>query len=357
MNRVVSALLETGVPILIRNSEAETQATCRRKWYFSGALHRNLMPLGEPIAALWFGTGFHFSLEDFHGYNRFGDPRKAFTAYINAHREGELPPEWPELIDLADQMLGYYLDHWLPRRNDLETLWIDGVPQVEVRWEVPVPGTRVTATGTFDRVARDPWGRLVLVDYKTYKRQDSEKLEMDRQVSTYLWAANQLYGEVLGLYHYQFTKAKPEYPREIRGGGFSQDRSQSVTYALYHAALIEKYFTVPQSYVAFLNYLTQQETPDGDMLIRRTLATRSPVFLAHHALAISAQYGEMSDPNLPIYPAPGYNCKFCPFRQPCLATDLEADAEFLLQAGYVSRSQPVAWQARLEWPDGMVGVS
>lgn len=253
-------------------------------------------------------------------------------------------------------MLGYYVDHWLPRRDDLETLWIDGVPQVEVRWEIPVPGTRVTATGTFDRVARDPWGRIVLVDYKTYKRQDSEKLEMDRQVSTYLWAANQLYGEVEGLYHYQLTKAKPEAPKVVRGDKFSQDKSQAVTYAIYHKALIDRYGEVPQEYVAFLNHLTQQETADGDMLIRRTLAQRSPVFLANHARAIAAQYGEMSDPTLPIYPNPGYHCRLCPFKQPCLATDLEADVEFLLEAGYASRSQPVAWQRRLEWPDGTVGV-
>ena len=95
---------------------------------------------------------------------------------------------------------------------------------------------------------------------------------------------------------------------------------------------------------------------EGDGLIRRMLVRRDPRHLLHHEEYLVAQYREMADPGIPIYPNPGFSCKLCPFTTPCLAHESDADEEWLLAESTISRATPTAWMSRLVWPDGTVGV-
>src|SRR5438270_10658262 len=68
----------------IHNSDAALFQRCRRKWNWSSTLRAGLESLDAQPAALWFGSGFHFAMEDYHGYRQFKTPMDAFLAYVNA---------------------------------------------------------------------------------------------------------------------------------------------------------------------------------------------------------------------------------------------------------------------------------
>src|SRR5690625_880736 len=118
-------------PRVIRTSDRIQFKRCRRKWAFSSNLRGNLTYSGESPAPLWFGTGFHFALEDFHGYNRFGDPFKAFQAFAAASETADrksgtstVPTDLDELLELAKEMFRHYGD-WQENRREFETLRSD----------------------------------------------------------------------------------------------------------------------------------------------------------------------------------------------------------------------------------------
>src|SRR5690625_7371113 len=99
-------------PRIIRTSDRIQFKRCRRRWAFSSNLRGNLTYSGESPAPLWIGTGFHFALEDFHGYNRFGDHFKAFKAFAAASETADRksrtttgPTDIDELLALPEAML------------------------------------------------------------------------------------------------------------------------------------------------------------------------------------------------------------------------------------------------------------
>ena len=110
----------------IRTSDRRVFRRCLRKWNFQSSLRQNLTHKGtEQNINFWFGSAIHFSLEDYHGWNLFKDPRRAFHAYYNAFPEDELPNGAEAHYELGMSMLSYYLT-WLERHNDgpqFETAW------------------------------------------------------------------------------------------------------------------------------------------------------------------------------------------------------------------------------------------
>lgn len=335
---------------------------CRRKWNWASPLRENLIPKDASPSALWFGTGFHFALEDFHGYNRFGDPVKAFEAYYDACRPSERPEDADELLDLARGMLSYY-QIWLRHRNEFQTYWVDGVPQVEVDFEIPLPpeicelaGREIVYAGTFDRVVVDPYGRLWIMDYKTVKQFDTSKLETDPQISAYAWAAELIYErEVEGVVYMQFYKGYPQEPKVLQNGTLSKNKNQRTTHALYRRALLRIYGSpdrFPPDYVEFLNYLLDQESAEGDKFIRRDLVRRNGYSKETEYKKILDEVMDMLDPNLRIYPNPTRDCIWdCPFRSACLAMDDGSDWEYIIENDFMVREEvPQNWRQRIQWP-------
>src|SRR5690606_22826863 len=75
----------------------------------------------------WFGSAIHFAMEDFFGYNRFGDPVKAFQAYYAAFPTEERPLGADEHYYLGMGMLNYFKE-WYARHNadpQFQTVWLD----------------------------------------------------------------------------------------------------------------------------------------------------------------------------------------------------------------------------------------
>lgn len=242
----------------VRTSDRRTFRRCMRKWDFQSSMRQNLTHVGtEQNINFWFGSAIHFCMEDYHGYNKFQDPRRALYAYYHAFKEDELPLGAEMNYGLGISMLTYYLT-WIVRHNQqtgFETVWMNrdtfqpmekgeegAAPAVEIPFYIPLntyaivdATTKNTIAsfhydgdtqlntipqgwapenpvgqvyqfntfdvkvipiyyhGTIDRIVKDRYGRYWLWDYKTAKSADTAKLATDDQVSAYLWAARKLF--------------------------------------------------------------------------------------------------------------------------------------------------------------------
>lgn len=340
----------------ISNSERVSFRRCRRQWDWQHrGKYRNRY---DSKVHLWFGSGFHYALERYHGYG--DDPSVAWDQFVGAHTEDELPPR-PDVEEsnrLAYGMLEHYTMRWLPRRSDFRTWFLDGVPQVEIEFKHYVmdcpchtPAWPVYHVGTFDRVVVDPYGKLWVQDYKTTARFDTHKLDLDAQVTSYSLFAKKQWGlRFEGVLYTQFKKATSDYPKRLNNGSFSKDKNQNTTYAHYAQALLAEYGEVPPSYLPFLNSLAELETPNGDQFIRQDQVERNEYQLENEWQTIQDEFYDML--NSPrIYKNATKEChpKSCDFYTVCGEKDRGEDYQFTLTDEY---EQPLnnrmqTWRTRL----------
>jgi hypothetical protein len=378
----------------IHTSDRVLYRRCRRRWNWSSRIRENLVPVDSQASpALWLGSGVHFGLEDYHGYNRFGDPRDALIAYHKAWKKSELPPDDDVWLELGVVMLQHYVERWLPQHGHIgQTLWIDGEPQVEVVVQVPLgmwiwlPADRedpsygtvvyeepryeegwfeIVYDMTFDRVLLDDHDRIIVEDYKTAAKEfDTARLELDSQVGSYLWGGALLYGRAIeGACWTQFIKAVPQPLRWLeKKQRFSVDKSQRTTLSMAREQLVEHYGKgkVPDFYTDFLNELAADETPEGDRFIKRSVIYRNEANAASEERKLYQEIGEMlrafrpaDHPNaLPLYNNPTRDCSWdCAFRAPCIALDDGSDADSILSEDYEQwEGIKDDWRDRIRWP-------
>lgn len=387
-----------GEPLDIHTSDIATYKRCRRKWDWGSRIRGNLVVVDQPAnPAFWLGSGIHFALEDWEGYNRFGDPRKALIAYAKAYKKSELPDAWDTWLELGDGMLEHYVERWLPLRGRLPTYWLNGEPQVEVHVQVPLGLWMEMNTGTisegedppkgaeadgalwrevvydlsYDRVVIDEHDRLLIEDYKTAKDAfDTARLELDAQISRYYWSGRLMYGPQLeGAVWTQLIKHVPRQPEYLeKSKRFSLDKRISTTHAMYLGAL-EKHYgrgEVPELYLPLLNELASKETFEGDAFIRRNVIYRNEDSAISEERKLHAEVREIlrawlpaDHPNaLPLYNNPTRDCSWdCPFRAPCMATDDGGDAESILEDDYEQwEGLKDDWRDRIVWPKAKQGA-
>lgn len=344
---------------------------CRRKWGFSSSFRAHLQPKELESKHLWFGTGIHFAMEDYHGYNRFGDPVLAFDAYVKAFDTNALPIGAEELIPIGFDMLDYYTK-WLKRRNTYRTLWLPNeegilVPQVEVQFSLElaelseIAEFSVVYHGTIDKVVIDEDGKWWIVDYKTAAAIDVQKLATDPQISAYVWAAEQHYQhEIEGMLYLQMSKSPPQSPRILKNGSLSLAKDQRTTHAQFREALLKQFETpsqFPDKYVNYLNELAIQETIDGDRFIRWDRVRRNTAAKISTFESIVAEGKEMINPELYLYPNPTRDCIWdCSFRTVCLLMDEGGDWEAVLKEEFTERNETMkgeeeSWRNRVKWPN------
>lgn len=343
---------ETGTrPHVIRTTDRAIFKRCRRKWFWQSHIKARRVPKA-PQQALWFGIGFHYALDDFHGANYYGHPATALVAYVDAcHRlalqpgienpEHIYPPDAEEYKALGVAMLNHYADVWLPGKDLLETFVYNGQMQTEVDFEIPLPtkapdGRPVVYRGRLDRVVVDPDGRLWILEYKTAKAFRIYHFDTDDQISSYCWAASVLYPEyeVAGVVYQQFKKTVPSPPRELANGTLSCNKQQSTTAALYRKALLNKYGDIllaPNKNVEFLNWLLMQEDSESDRFIRRDKVYRNAHQIAAQGEKILIEVLDMVNPELSLYPNPTKDCEWdCPMQMACIAMDDGGDADAMI---------------------------
>ena len=421
----------------IRTSDRRTFRRCLRKWDFQSSLRGNWQPIGtEQNINFWFGSAIHFSMEDYHGENKFGDPRKAFWAYYQAFPADELPMGAEAHYELGMAMLSYYLT-WYKRHNDVtefETALVDPethqlydphvvkktdkleyaveqsfmlplntwvavdaqgnihevfnskisntnnfIPTVYMTMEgtamqtfnqneeITLDGVLCTIVpvnyhGTMDRIVCDKYGRYWILDYKTAKGADTNKLDTDDQISAYLWAFEKWFGiQPYGFIYLQLTKEAVQEPRRLKNGELSVDKKQKTTYSLLKQEIINDYGTVnaaPDKLIQFLNHMASIESPEGDRFIRWDFVKRTPEQIESTEKHILGELRQMLWRDLYCYPSPTRDCIWdCPCRDLCLALDRKDEAainEFMKNFEQRPRNEDGnldPWRENIPWPE------
>lgn len=350
---------------VIRTSDRISFKRCRRKWGFQSHLRHNLGP-HQKASPLWFGSGIHFALEDFHGLQQFGttltgpSASESFKAYVRAtykQARDTLPDDWKELTELGVHMMDYYQHQWLRYRDPLTTLVVDGIPQVEVNFRIPIPFDpeklaawgydEVVYSGTIDRVAIDEAGGLWLLEYKTAKAIASLHYQTDPQVGAYIWAARHIYPDyhINGVIYQQHRKQAPESPLVKTDGTLSTNKQMVTSHALYRDALIKLYGDIrkaPPLNIGFLNDLAKQEDTDPlrgrDKFIQRDPIYRNEQSGDAEGAQILMEVEDMLNPDLPLYPNPTRDCAYmCSFLDVCVSMNDGSDWESELAQGFQPR--------------------
>ena len=335
-------------PFILRTSDRMLFKRCRRLWGWLSHLQQGRV-LSESADYLWFGTGIHYALEDYHGLNLYEHPALAFMAYVHASRQAQiLPGTWMEHQQLGVALMCYYLEQWLARRDPLTTFEKDGIPQVEVNGvvdlEMKTPDGRDILYGfTLDRIVIDEHKRLWIVEYKTAKAIKIFNLDVDEQITAYCWAAWKLYGiPVAGVIYQQFRKNIPTLPKILATGKVSIDPKQHTSAALYAKLLTDMYGGVehaPKENIMAYNKLCAQEDEDKDRFIVRQRIERNQKQLDAFDIKVRMEIEDITNPNLPLYPNPTWLCDaMCPLQAACVAMDDGSDWQTILDAYSLSTS-------------------
>lgn len=400
----------------IRTSDRRTFRRCLRKWDFQSSLRGNWQHIGtEQNINFWFGSAIHFAMEDYHGENKFGDPRKAFWAYYQAFPANELPMGAEAHYELGMAMLSYYLT-WYKRHNDVtdfETALVDSETHqlynphqvkktdkmeyaVEQSFILPLNTYVAVDTngnirkaffnvqdpscisftyngiecdivpicyhGTMDRIVCDKYGRYWVLDYKTAKGADTNKLDTDDQISAYLWAFEKWFGiKPYGFIYLQLTKEAVQEPKRLKNGELSVDKKQKTTYSLLKQEIINDYGTVnaaPAKLIQFLNHMASIESPEGDRFIRWDFVKRTPEQIRSTEEHIMGELRHMLWDDLYCYPTPTRDCIWdCPCRDLCLALDRKDETavnEFMQNFEQRPRNEDGnldPWRENIPWPE------
>lgn len=211
-------------------------------------------------------------------------------------------------------------------------------------------GLPVTYGGRIDCLMEDDLGRLWLVDWKTAARLSGQEdgdspddfLQLEDQVTSYVWALWVLGIQVAGFIHHEMKKAFPEAPEpnkvQRKGCWYSVNKQQNTSYELYRETVAEGDPTgfASGAYDEFLDYLKAE----GIRFHSRKQVHRNETELKNAGKNIYLEALEMTDLNIRIYPSPGrFGCNFCAYRQPCLATNQGEDVEYLFLSNYEHRPQ------------------
>lgn len=334
----------------IRTSDRISFRNCQRAWKWGSLDMLGSSSIQEP---LWFGSAFHYALEDYHGHKHFGSAEAAFDAFVRAHDDANLalPDNVRELQDLAEDMLEYY-EKWLtqPHIDSYETVWYAGEPLVEVnfaiKWELEYASkmlkglleksgyNEIVYRGQLDRIVEDIYGNWWIMEYKTAAQYRHFHLETDPQVTAYLWAAQKILPQApVGVIYQQHHKSPPKPPRVLANGKLSTALTQNTSALLYREKMEELYGSTnqaPEDTRKFLELLRVREGEGGDRGVKRDVVTRNDHQLANEndkieneLIAMLVTLDEQSG-NYP-YPNPTDRCRWCAFQQPCIAVDSGLD--------------------------------
>lgn len=293
-------------------------------------------------------------MEDYYGHNNYGHPVEAAKAFVEASKMANrvlgygLPDDWKEQATLLYGILENYII-WAQHREEYDTVWIDGEPQVEITAHLPLP---IDPPPGFDQVVYQfTLDRLVEIDeeywikdWKFYKTFATADIDYDDQISSYIWAAGAVFERPIagGILH-EFRKALPNPPRILQNGKISTAENQGTTHGLYRSALIELYGDVgkaPNGNVKRLNELALRESADRDDFIKRTRTRRTLIQQQSTGTKILMEARDMCDPDLPLYPNPTRDCSWdCGLKEICLMMDRDDDWEFTLNDLTVQRVQ------------------
>jgi hypothetical protein len=169
-----------------------------------------------------------------------------------------------ELWDLAWNVAENYFATWVKHDSKFKVL------ETELQFSIPLNDT-LTYTGTIDLVVEDSDGHVWFYDHKTTNSIESyeKRADMDRQISRYWWALQQLGYDVHGFIYNIVLKDYPTPPSVLKNGSLSQNKSQKTTYEMYLQA-IQQHGLNPNDYHDILEHFKSMP----DRFFRRVFVYR-----------------------------------------------------------------------------------
>lgn len=329
-------------PLKLHNSGLNSFRRCRRRWDLNT---RQGWRAQQESDKLWIGTAFHRGMRAFHLTNP-PDPKRivpAIDEYLSARIKewGETPDELPEARSLIIGMFQHYVRYFLKHRDSLETLFVDGEAMCEVPFQIEIGGHLYE--GDFDRVILEN-NTIWVVEYKTAAGFNTEKLTKDHQSTTYIWAANKVFGhlyDVGGMVYQQHRKAVPKEPEPLKRGGLTQNKQKlaNVPAYVYERAIRRNRLNI-DDYLETLAHLQLADSDESDQFVRRDRVIRTPEELQTYEEYVLAQIPEYYNPRLPIYPNPTNDCAWdCDYAVVCDVMNNKGDHEAVLKALFTKEKQ------------------
>lgn len=306
---------------------------CRTKFRFK--VVDRLATISSQVDALYIGVGCHHVLQEHYTAKMAGEPQidvvQSFEGWVAAKTE-EIKskggrPERPdeETTWLIHSILKGYVEYYEDAEGDWEILG------VEQPISYKVPGTAITLKGTVDLIIK--WrGRIWIVDHKFLKNLEAnlkQRLELDDQMTSYLWLARNNGINAAGCVYNVIRKAVPREPEILQKGGLSKNKSIDTTPQVYMDA-IEKHGLNPNDYTEILDFLATKP----NTFFHRELVYRNKFELQAFEADLPHVVRDMTSTETRFYPNPGMNCGWCDFRALCKGAREGADIEYTKQHLY-----------------------
>jgi len=349
--------------LIVRGSEYESFLTCRKQWYYRWI--ENLEPK-KPDKKLFIGTLFHKWLENY--YNANCEKLSAdfeTTMWFNDQDKTDMEQtDIDEVLDLCKKMADYYDETYRDQDKQTKTL------ATELNFIVKLDDS-IYYTGTIDRVYERPDGKIRFMDHKTASSisQYEEKSKMDRQISRYWWALQQISAgigkvkdahgnwvpfkeiegkEISGFDYNLIAKDYPKEPKVLKSGKLSMDKNQKTTYKKFVNKLHEMGLSAfPSEYEDYLKFL--MEKPDPFLKRINVIRTQNELDAAIWEFFYTA--GDMHDVKMIVTRQPemaeqityrniGLHCEtFCPFKSLCQTTIEGGNVSLVKNLGYKQKEE------------------
>lgn len=369
----------------IHITDVEAFLRCKRLWNWQSLMRRGLQPAGMP-APLFLGQGVHVALDAY--YSAPPDDRtaglliNAFDNWVDARSERmkkQTGPLWRSEKEMIDEMYelgtGMLLHYalWAEKRDKR---WEFLATERKFVLPMPVPkeatrgrgysdlcrngmymsggewySNKLSYAGRFDGVVRDvETGKLYLMEFKTSRSLHNMRWTYRGMQSTaYVWAANQMVEELTdgqcespidGIMYRVLLKKIPQSPKPLVNGGYSQAKNQKTSFEYFKYCLdkiAERENRDPHDlYVEnenILRYLHQS----GNEFFDEKILDRTPQQIDSTMRCLYHTGKTMADPNVAIFPQPGFHCSWCAFETPCSVAEVGGDYEGILEVEYAER--------------------
>lgn len=333
--------------------------TCRRRWYLQDVEH--MVPKDNVTWYLIFGDCMHAAMDAYYRYNRnLTDAETAFeqawqredaelqAKFANFYRMG-IEEEWEEHRVKGLEILRHYhtFDRAHPFFDEVVDLAIEerGFVDILDAKRKHQPGFPLLS-GRIDLVVRrkrDLW----VVDHKALAYAPTIKyLDIDDQLTAYCYIYWRLTGEKPkgGMYNV-LIKDPPKFPRLLKDGKLSKDKSQRTTFELYLQMIHDLGLNV-KDYEEHLNWLSSK---GWSQFFIRDQSERNMDQMLEFEQHLFHEAGDMqrvlASPQL-AYPNPTqYTCGGCAVLPICQSMEERGNVEWVRDHGF--RQDP----PRVEIPD------
>lgn len=313
----------------IRGTEVGDFLRCRTKWNYAW---NEKLRAKTPNDKLFFGQLFHKYVEVLYKEQSITSAYNAMcNYYMSTDTSGMEQTDIDELWSLATIVTANYVTQWWSVDKNYEVL------ATELQFAIPLTDT-LTYTGTIDLVVRDRDGKVWFFDHKTTSNIESyvQRADMDRQISRYWWALQQLGYDVHGFIYNIALKEYPRPPEVLKSGGLSKNKSQKTSYAMYLQALQENDLN-PNEYVDMLDHLKAQETRYGNRFFRRVEVFRNQSEIDNAIDELIAVSSDMD--NAKVYRNITKDCSWdCSFQSVCVAGMDGSNVDYLIQQQFTKGS-------------------